>query len=87
MRALKDPDPEGPMVSHGLKSALKCIFALHIYNIMFAGPFICLGGLGGPTGWIRLGNQNEPKSGLDLRPVKNVNLLKDIAVLPLSIPF
>ncbi len=42
---------------------------------------------GGPTGWTRLGSQNEPKSGLDLRPVKNVNLLKDIAVLPLSMPF
>ena len=46
MRALKDPDPEGPEVSHGLKSALMCIFALHIYNIMFVGSFICLGGLG-----------------------------------------
>ena len=42
---------------------------------------------GGPTGWIRLGNQNEPKFGLDLRPAKNVNLLKDIAVLSLSTLF
>ena len=46
MKAPKDPDPEGPKVSHGLKSALKCIFALHIYIIMIVGPVICLGGLG-----------------------------------------
>ena len=46
MKALKDPDPEGPKVSHGLKSALKCIFDLHIYIIMIVGPVICLGGLG-----------------------------------------
>ncbi len=42
---------------------------------------------GGPTGRTRLGSPNEAESGLDLRPVKNVNLLKDIAVLPLSILF
>ena len=46
MKAQKDPDPEGPEVSHGLKSALKCIFALHIHIIMFVGPVLCLGGLG-----------------------------------------
>jgi hypothetical protein len=46
MKALKDLDPEGPKVSHGLKSALKCIFALHIYIIMIVGPVIYLGGLG-----------------------------------------
>ena len=87
MKALKDPDPEVTEVSHGLKSALKFIFASsHIHY------YVCWTSYmpwwpGGPTEWIRLGSQNEPKSGLDLRPVKNVNLLKDIAVLPLSMPF
>ncbi len=61
MKALKDPDPEGPEVSHGLKSALKCIFALHIYIMMFVGPVICLGGMGDllvGQGWAAQMRQN-----------------------------
>ena len=40
-----------------------------------------------PSGWTRSGSQNWPKSGLVLGRLKNVNLLKDIAVLSLSILF
>lgn len=61
MKALKDPEPEGPEVSHGLKSSLKFIFALHIYIMMLVGQVICLGGLGDllvGQGWAAKMSQN-----------------------------